>query len=1064
MPDPLDPTALCSQLLDTDDLALDPVLITEISRHPIVSKIVLNGTIAILRIYTRSPMLLSNITPVLHDFNFTMIDEIAYSLTLPDESGSCHVCRFRLQVDDPHTFGLAIQHVESVLTQSLGGELFDSCRIYALIASQNLTLRHVLLLRAMIEYIDQAVLSINFDTILHTMIHNGAISKLFLRYFITKFNPKTKEREKRLDEIEHRLSESIKQVPDLTEDTVLKLMVELLKAMCRTNFYLDRESIAFKVDLKHFGAHLMGLQPQWESFVYHPLCSGTHLRMSRVSRGGIRWSERYHDYRTEILSLMTTQEGKNAIIVPDGAKGGFIIKKEREAMTPESFEGFYTQFIENLLDLVDNRMGESIVHDPRIIAYDGEDPYFVVAADKGTAEMSDTANAIAIIRGFWLTDAFASGGSQGYNHKALGITARGAFKSTERFFIERGVDLYSQPISLVGIGSMNGDVFGNGMLLSRHFRLLGAISHREIFVDPDPDPEVSYRERKRLFEATNGGWSRYDRSRISEGGGVFLRSQKEINLTPQIQDLLGTQAECISGEALARALLRLPVDLLFNGGVGTYVKHSEQSDLTLGDKQNEGVRVNASDLRCYAVCEGGNLGFTQRARIEYALGGGRINTDAIDNAAGVHTSDQEVNIKILLGILKSKQLIDESQRIEMLHRFTQSVVSKVLWSNYNQALTLSRDETLSRDYRQDFMDAIDTIAEHVKPFSRRQFQIPKRNNISEIIDSTGCLVRPVLASLLLYAKIFMKKILIDSDFIEEPFVRQFLFKYFPKTLVGAYENELIEHPLRREIIATYIADMVINHQGVSFVSGYARLGQEKFILKIKSYLICNELFSANDIRHHIYRQDHAMPILQQYKLLGDIEHVMNFATRWMVQHLDPCMVDATRLLEHKEALFYVLDKLQGDDPNETLDEGEVLRRYFKRLDYLRFAVAVIVTNEQSKESLEDVATLFYLLIERFAILQLINRLNQLQLHEESQRKHRSQLLQFVEYITIHLTKSILSFRRAEESVSDAFESFVHNDTKRYEEIFEAIQHLKEHEKSSLDEIAVIINHMMIQVI
>ncbi|WP_345970062.1 NAD-glutamate dehydrogenase domain-containing protein [Sulfurimonas sp. HSL1-6] len=1055
--------AVCSQLLNPQDLEIGEELLTALRQTSIVTQITLAEGKAAVRLYSREQLLLSDITPILHDFAFVVVDEVTY--TVEPEEKPVHVCRFNLQVDDTEAFSRAKTNIESVITDSLLGRTFSSCRIYSLVYKQNLSLRQVTLLRAFIEYINQAVPSINFDTILHTVTRHDELSAMLLHYFAARFNPELKARAQKSTEIEGIVAEAIKAVPDIMDDRILKLLFAMLGAMSRTNYYLEREAIAFKLDMTKFAEHLRGIQPRIEAFVYHKDFRGLHLRMGRISRGGLRWSERYDDYRTEVRSLMVTQEGKNAIIIPDGAKGGFVIDRPRSEITKELFTAIYSAFIENLLDLVDNVENGETVHDSRIVAYDGEDSYFVVAADKGTAAMSDTANAIALKRGFWLGDAFASGGSNGYDHKAIGITAKGAMRSTQRFFLERGIDLYNDPISVVGIGSMNGDVFGNGVLLSRAFKLLGAISHREIFVDPNPSPQEAFEERKRLFAAKDGSWGAYKKELISSGGGVWERSEKAIALSDEIRRMLQTQARYMSGEELARALLCMKVDLLFNGGVGTYVKHSEESDLELGDKQNESVRVNAAQLRCFAVCEGGNLGFTQRARIEYALGGGKINLDGIDNAGGVDTSDHEVNIKILLESLSRKGLLDQQSRAEVLGRHSEQVENSVLWSCYRQALTISRDEQLSRMYLEDFQEAIDVIAEENPVFNRRDFYIPKKENIFEVLSAEdGGIVRPILGSLLSYAKIFIKQLIIDTPLIDEQFAQRFLYKYFPKAFVSAYEEEIRHHPLRPQIIATMIADMVINDQGVSFVRDYRRLGKARFLMKIRAYLICNALFGANDIRHTIFRSDYTMPVRQQYALLDQIEHVLNFATRWMVKYVDVESIDSLHFIEHKEELFEMLSKIKPKQPRMLIEGDDTFNRFFDVLEYLRFAVAVIITKEQSKHSFSDVATLFYLVIERFAILRIINILNAFDLKDERDLNLRRQLLQFVEYIAVHYTNRILAFQRINEPPMEAFENFLANDQEAFADILESITALEANPKPSLRDVTLLVNLLMTSVI
>jgi glutamate dehydrogenase len=783
--------------------------------------------------------------------------------------------------------------------------------------------------------------------------------------------------------------------------------------------------------------------------------------MSHISRGGLRWSERFEDYRQEVKSLMITQEGKNSIIIPDGAKGGFVIHKNRSEITPEYFKSIYSMFINSLLDVVDNMKEGRVVHHENIVAYDNDDAYFVVAADKGTANMSDVANAIALERGFWLGDAFASGGSNGYGHKELGITAKGSLMSTARFFIEKGVDFYKESITVVGIGSMNGDVFGNGLLASKAFKLLGAVSHKEIFIDPDPNALRSYEERLRLFHAKDGSWSAYDKTLISCGGGIFMRAEKEIELSAEIKKMLGTTKKVMSGEELAKKLLCMKVNLLFNGGVGTYVKSSDENNLDIGDKQNEALRNDACDLHAEVVSEGGNLGFTQRARIEYALNGGKINIDGIDNAAGVNTSDHEVNLKILLNILKEKKLLDETEASKLLKSMTDQVVNMVLWNNYYQALAISRDELLSRKYLKEFLFAVKVLESSVDNFYRRDFFIPKDENFHEIVDKSGAIVRPILSSLISYSKIFVKNILLKTTFIDEPYALQFLYKYFPKSFISVYEHEIKAHPIKREIIATMIADQVINFQGITFISDYLKLSEEKFVFKLKSYLISNELFGANDMRHELFRHDYQLRVERQYELLQEIEHTLHFSTKWMVKYLREDQVDAGHILDHKDETFRLLLSIATRKDEVILEGNEKFNNFFKIIDYLRFGIATIAIKEQSSHSYENVVILFYLIINEFKILELIDILDNVVLASPSEAELRHQILSFVEFIVSHYTKNILKFQRHDETPKAAFDAYVAHEHDNLLTIKEEVDQLVANEKNSLQDIAVIVNKLMV---
>lgn len=1051
--------AICSQLLTPDDINISDELVTRIAAEKIVVQVLIKGDSAAIRIYSQQALMLSLIMPILHHFGFNIIDEVAFSFEHGKET--VHLKRFNLNLVKIGQITAAKKNIETVITQALKGESFKISRLFSLVCEQNLNLRQLSLLKAMVEYMNQAVLAINLDTFLHTLTTQSEMATLFLHYFDTKFNPEAKARKKKMKELETSIEEMIKKVPNITDDKILKLTYALIQSTVRTNYFFNKESIAFKIDTANFAHNLKGMQPRIETYVSHKDFSGIHLRMSNISRGGLRWSERHEDFRTEIKSLMITQEGKNAIIIPDGAKGGFVIHRERSEITKAFFTETYSAFIHNLLDLVDNRVEGEVVRDKNIIAYDDEDPYFVVAADKGTAAMSDVANAIAIERNFWLGDAFASGGSNGFGHKELGVTAKGSLTSTERFFLEKGVNFREESVTVIGIGSMNGDVFGNGMLESRHFKLLGAISHREIFIDPNPDTEVAFAERQRLFVAKDGSWSAYNRDLISAGGGVFLRSDKAVELTPEMQTMLHTQKQSMSGEDLAKALLCMKVDLLFNGGVGTYVKHSEESNLDLGDKQNEAVRIDANELRCEIVCEGGNLGFTQRARIEYAVGGGKINIDGIDNAAGVDTSDHEVNLKILLNILKEKRLINEKESRDTLQALTHQVVKMVLWSNYRQALALSRDEMLSRLYPDDFYTTIDILSEHIEIFNRRDFFIPKAENMDEIMTKSGEIVRPILASLLSYAKIFIKKLLLDSPLIDDLHSIDYLYKYFPKSFVSVYEHEIKSHPLRDQIIATVIADTIINLQGASFVHDYNRLGREKFLDKIKSYLIGNDLFGANDIRFEIFRHDYDMPLRTQYELLSNIERTLTFSTKWMLNYLDSEQIDSAHILDYKDRLHVLLNTMETEVDQELVAGNEHFNRFFTTIDYLRFAVAAIVIKEHTDNSFENVANLFYLIFREMKIMKLLRILDELKINEAADRAIKAQMLHYIEFIVVNLTQKILSFQRVGESPQEAFENYIDSNRKHFGSAVEQIDKLLNEEHKEVKEVVVTINQLMV---
>lgn len=1054
--------AICSQLLTPDDLAVNDELFDQVLKECIVTQILNSKKSKYVKIFSKEQLFLSHITPLLHNIGFEIIDEVTYNVTNNKEE--IYISRFNLNVHDETKLEEAKHNLEFIITNSLKDPSVKHSKAFSLVFKQNLTLRKITLLRAFIEYIDQAVLTINSATILNTLTENDNLACMFVKYFITKFEPDVKNRKGLLEEIEKKIKDAIKLIPQIIDDRILNITLLFLKSLLRTNYFLDKETISFKIDTNTFGKDLKGLQPNLENFIYHTDFYGVHLRMSKVSRGGLRWSDRHDDYRQEVKSLMITQEGKNSIIIPDGSKGGFVINKDTNDVSKDDFTHIYSEFIHANLDLVDNRIDGEVVRDERIVAYDGEDPYFVVAADKGTAAMSDVANSIAIQRGYWLGDAFASGGSNGYGHKDLGITARGAIMSSKRFFIEDGIDIYKDEVSVVGIGSMSGDVFGNGMIESEKFKLVAAISHKDIFIDPKPDIKKAFVERKRLFESKSGGWKNYDEKVISKGGGVFNRLDKEIELTTEIKKLLGTTKKVISGEELCRKLLTLDVDMLFNGGVGTYVKASDENNLDLGDKQNEAVRVDANDIKARIICEGGNLGFTQRARIEYALNGGRIHLDGIDNAAGVNTSDHEVNLKILLNSIKAQGVLSEKQVKDTLDSLTDQVVDMVLQNNYDQAYVISIDEQFSRKYPNDYIRSIEVLENNISAFSRRDFYIPKNENINEIIDIHGSIVRPVLGSLLSYCKIFVKKLLLESTLIDEQFAQQYLTRYFPKSFVGAYEYDIANHPLKREITATVMADMIINHQGVTFISDFERLGLERFLLKIKSYLIAKQLFGARTIRQKIYDQDYIMPIDQQYKLVNKLEFTLYASTRWMVKYLKKNQLDSAHILDHQEELFKLLSEVHNQKVDILIEDDESFNQFFSVIDYLRFAIAAIIIKEDTHHSFKDVIVLFYSLIHEFNILEIVIALNRVNISNQSDMTLRNQVLQFIEFIVVHYTKKILDFQRVNEEPDVAFANFVTNEKEIFYKVREHLDSFIAKDVKDIKEIAITVNQLMVSLI
>ena len=1053
-----DLTSACSQILTKDDLVINDEILENLASKECVINLLTHPNPTI-KIYSKKRLTLSKLIPIFHDFNFDVIDELSYDIM--DKKKKIYINKFNLDIENEKRFIDSKDNTIEIISSAINGKLNFISRLFELVYKEDFCLRGVLLFKALINYEDQLMSSFNNSKITKTIVKFSSISGLFLHYFNLRFQKKVLSREKKLNECEEKILEEIKKVENITEDKILKLFFEILKNITRTTYFLEKETIAFKIDTKSIKQYLKGIQPNIEMFVFHQDFNGIHLRMGKVSRGGLRWSDRHEDFRSEIKSLMSAQEGKNAVIVPEGAKGGFVIFKDKTTLSNEQFEHYYREFINALLDLVDNYKDEKIVKNSDVITYDEDDPYFVVAADKGTSSMSDIANSISLERDYWLKDAFASGGSNGYHHKKLGITARGSLRSTARFFIERGINFYEEPITIVGLGSMNGDVFGNGMIESKKFKLLAAISHSEIFIDPNPDPQSSYEERLKLFNKKDSKWSNYDKNIISKGGGVFKRSEKEITLTPQIKKLINTNKNVLNAEELAKSLLSIQIDMIYNGGVGTYFKASSESNMDVGDKENEALRLDASEINAFCICEGGNLGLTQKARIEYALKGGKLHLDSIDNAAGVNTSDHEVNLKILLNTLVDKSILSEEAKNESLKSISDYVVDNVLWSNYFQALSISLDELRSRENLLPFKKTIEILEHNLEYFNRHDFEIPKNINLQQITCNDGALIRPVLSILTLYSKILIQSLLKKSSMItDDVSFEQFAYKYFPKPFVSVYEDEIKNHPLKKEIIAVIIANKIINFYGSTFICDFDELGEEKFLLKIKAYLISNELFCANDVRYEIYRDDFKTSTDEQYKMLMDIENAIDYNTKWILKTLRSSEISFSTILGYKDVIEKVILDMQFHK-SCPIDTSSSICKFFSTLDYLKLATAVIHIKKSTDTNFIEIAEIFYFIMDKLYIATLLESIENLKVSNETDRLLKIQLQKIVEMMMILVTKKMLNYKRKDETTEVIVDGYLEEKGLDFEYYNEMIKKIKKSDETPISSLAVAVNYLLL---
>ncbi|MEX0959366.1 MAG: NAD-glutamate dehydrogenase domain-containing protein [Burkholderiales bacterium] len=793
-----------------------------------------------------------------------------------------------------------------------------------LVLRAGLDWRAVTLLRAYAKYARQAGFTFSQAYIEASLAANPAVARQLVELFRERHDPQHEEPiaergVKRVPEIEAMLDS----VASLDEDRILRRLLALILATRRTNFFrtgkdgAPRPYLSLKFDPSKVPA-LPEPRPMFEIYVYSPRVEGVHLRGGRAARGGLRWSDRMEDFRTEVLGLMKAQMVKNAVIVPVGAKGGFVVKMppqggDREALQREVVD-CYTTFLRGLLDLTGNLVEGEVVPPPDVVRHDPDDTYLVVAADKGTATFSDIANGIAAEYGFWLGDAFASGGSAGYDHKKMGITARGAWESVKKHFRSLGIDIQSVDFTVAGIGDMSGDVFGNGMLLSRHIRLVAAFDHRHIFIDPDPDAEAGFRERERLFGLPRSSWADYDANKISTGGGVFPRSAKSIPLSQQARKALGIEAARLTPADLIREILRAPVDLLYNGGIGTYVKASEETHADVGDRSNDAVRVDARELRCRVVGEGGNLGLTQRARIEYALNGGLINTDAIDNSAGVDCSDHEVNIKILLNASVRDGELTTEKRNRLLESMTDEVAALVLRDNYYQAQSLAVSGARGMamlDAQARFM----RFLERNGKLNREVEFLPSDDELLARKSARSGLTSPERAVLLAYSKIWLCEELLASTAPEDPFIGAALERYFPEALRKRYRDAMSRHPLKREIVATHICNSMVNRVGSTFVHRLMEETGARPSDVVRAYLLARETFALVQIWQAIDALDNRVADREQTAMLIELGKLVVRGTLWFIRrrlYSGDLQATIERYVAPVEAVSASLESLLGE--------------------------------------------------------------------------------------------------------------------------------------------------------
>jgi glutamate dehydrogenase len=996
------------------------------------------------------PLSLSAVLPMLTSMGVEVVEERPYELDgLPRRT---FVYEFGIRPGrdldrkDRQRFSEALRAVWDGFNESDG--------FNALVLAAGLTWRQATLMRAYAKYLKQGNSPFALDYIEDALRANVDITRLLVDLFEARFDPGRNElaadaeaRTSRVEAIEDKLAKALDDVASLDHDRILRSYLTLVRATLRTNFFQEaREGgVHPYISLKLEPSAIPDLpqpRPRFEIFVYSPRVEGVHLRFGAVARGGLRWSDRRDDFRTEVLGLVKAQMVKNTVIVPVGAKGGFFCKQlpdpgDRDAWLNEGVECYKT-FISGLLDITDNLVDGETVPPQGVVRHDGDDSYLVVAADKGTATFSDIANGVAKDYGFWLGDAFASGGSVGYDHKAMGITARGAWVSVQRHFREMGVDCQTEDFTAVGIGDMSGDVFGNGMLCSEHTRLVAAFDHRDIFIDPDPDATTSYAERKRLFELPRSSWKDYDTDLISEGGGVWPRSAKSIPVSPQARKALGIADDvtALTPAELMKAILLAPVDLLWNGGIGTYVKASVETHADAGDKSNDAIRVDGGELRARCVGEGGNLGFTQLGRIEYARTGGRsgeggrINTDFIDNSAGVDTSDHEVNIKILLDRVVRSGKMDEEGRNELLVEMTDEVAELVLRDNYEQNLALANAEAHGPSLlhvHEDWMREL----ERRGVLNRELEGLPETKEVRRRLERGEALSAPELSVLLAYTKIVLAEELIDSDLPDDPYLREDLLAYFPTRMKPDLVQAIEQHPLRREIIVTQVVNDLVNGAGMTF---WPRLAGETGASPAdltRANFVAREIFGSLQLRDQIKALDNQVPAERQTRMRIEMRTLVERASRWLVTHRRPPMdsegtVEFFR--ERVQAVMSALPDLMTGREAEAFEarigrftEHDVPDDLARRVAVLSPAYAALgIVETADRDGLDpiEVARVHFVLGERLGLPRLVERIFALPREDRWQTMARAALRDDLYGVHQQLTALVLDSTPGEQGAQE----------------------------------------------
>ncbi|WP_017445708.1 NAD-glutamate dehydrogenase [Gayadomonas joobiniege] len=933
-----------------------------------------------LKVYHREkPIYLSDILPILENFGLRVIDERPYRIQTTDGTTNW-VLDFSMATIGGFT--LDLKESRALFQRALADVWYNKLEndgFNRLVLEGGVIGRQVAVLRAYARYMRQTGLSFNQSYIENTFATYPQIAEQLVNLFEARFSPTDKLDTNKQNKLVEQIEAALDSVANLDDDRIIRRFVAMIQATLRTNFYQRGRDGQYKsyISLKLSPQDIPDMPkpvPKFEIYVYSPEVEGVHLRGGKVARGGLRWSDRKEDFRTEVLGLVKAQQVKNTVILPVGAKGGFVckqpLKTDDRAAFIEQGKACYRTFIRALLDITDNIKQGEVVYPQDVVRYDDDDPYLVVAADKGTASFSDIANGISEEYDFWLKDAFASGGSVGYDHKKMGITARGAWESVKRHFRELGIDCQTTDFTCVAVGDMSGDVFGNGMLLSKHTRLLAAFNHLHIFIDPEPDIEKSYAERARLF-AAGSGWGDYDKNVLSQDGAIFSRAAKSIKLNERMQKMLRTDKNNLPPNELIRLILKMPADLFWNGGIGTYIKSSKETHESVGDRANDSVRIDGKEVNFKIIGEGGNLGCTQLGRIEAATNGVRVNTDFIDNVGGVDCSDKEVNIKILLNSIVSDEQMTNKQRNKLLSEMTQEVAGIVLDDCYRQTLSLSVTEHKIESQMKEklrFMNAL----EKQGLLDRELEFLPNEEALSERLSAGKGLTRPELCVLLAYAKMDLKERFNTSKVTSNAFIRRALVRYFPKPLQEGYDTAIKTHPLKCELIATEVANQVVNLMGMNFVFRMQdETGAEPHEIAI-AFTIASHVFELENLWHEIEKWDNKVAAEAQLETLFQLRRTVRRATRWFLRNRAN-LPSVSKAINKYRPVFNELSEnltkyLPKDelgklkDRAQTLVDAGVDKDFASRLSNISTLFSVMDIAEvadQNKRPLDLVAGIYY---------------------------------------------------------------------------------------------------------